>query len=187
MRRVCGWLGVLVLVGCGHGGGSTGATVDAATPPVDAPPDAAARCTMTLTGALSGAEDCSAGVAIHALEPLPPAKFIVRLLSQPAGSIEIDQFDTFQLEPPSSPLSDQDTKDSLAWMGSISDGVNTWTMSGDNNAPVSANLGSFLLSYDPGSPDPSRYFPDVHGTLDATLVSTTAGTVTVHVAFSQSN
>lgn len=186
MRRVFGWrwLGVLALVGCGHGGGPAGDTADAAIPPADAPPDAAAPCTMTITGAISAAGACLVSVIPSGLEPLPPAKLIAQLLSHTADAIEIDE-PGGGLRPPSSPLSDQSSID-LNWMGSIDDGTTTWTLTGFTGASAAARRGSFSLSYDPGVIDQSERFLAAHGTLDATLVSSTAGTVTVHVAFSQS-
>lgn len=182
MRRGPGWLGVLVLVlvlvGCGHGSGPAGDTVDAAIP-VDAPPDAAAPCTMTITGAISLAGACQVSILPHSLDSSHAAALTAELLSHATDRIEIDDAAAGSLEAPRSPLTDQSV-DFVDWTGSIDDGTNSWKLASERH------IGTFTLNYQSGYLDQYQRYTQANGTLDATLVSATAGTVTVHVAFSRS-
>ena len=170
------WIGLLVLLGCGHGGGPAGEAVDAAS--VDAP------CTMTITGAISAAGPCQVFILPHSLDASHAAQLTAELLSHVADKIQISDDAAGSLGAPRSWMTEQSTG-LIDWAGSVDDGTNSWTLSGDGIAPASRRIGTFTLLYQPGPIDPHERYPQAHGTLDATLVSATAGTVTVHVAFSQ--
>ena len=181
------WIGVLVLVGCGHGSGPAGDPVDAAVA-VDAPsppPDAAAPCTMTITGAISAVGACQVVISPHSLDGSHPAELTAQLLSHVADSIDISDYAVGGYGAPRSPLTEQ-SDIYVYWMGRIDDGTNSWTLSRGGGPGPSGHIGTFTLDYQSNVLDQHQRYTQAHGTLDATLVSATAGTVTVHVAFSQS-